>query len=122
MYIVLSDTLFKLHLVENGRLSLFKRDEITFLIHRKPDCKITPSIENNRGLTIQSSSQDLFKIIINRDQLNRNNEIGTQVTIRSNCDLEFQQIVRTFWAPLSPDEKTKTARIRLDSTRITTWR
>ena len=93
--------------------------QITFLIHRKPNCEIIPSIEE--GLTIQSSSQDLFKIIINRYELNRNYEIGTQVTIRSNCDLEFQRIIRIFWALLYSDERASTASIELDSTHIDTF-
>ena len=92
--------------------------QITFLIHRKPNCEIIPSIEDIRGLTIELPSQDLFKITINRYELNRNNEIGTQVTIRSNCDLEFQRIIRTLTIPVSlllPDEKVKTAYIQRDS-------
>ena len=66
MYIAPSETLFHLHLVEEERLSRFKRDEITFLIHRKPNCEIILSIENTRGLKVrQSLRQGLFKIIIN---------------------------------------------------------
>ena len=120
LYIVPSDTFFQLHLVEEEGRGRFKRDQITFSIHRKPNCEIIPSIEDTRGLTIQSSSQDLFKIIINRYELNRNNEIGTQVTVRSNCDLKFQRIIRTFWALLYSDERASTASIELDSTHIDT--
>ena len=117
LYIVPSGTLFRLYLVDDV---IGLRDQIIFFIHRKPNCEIIPSIEDIRGLTIESSSQDLFKITINRYEYN---EIGVPVvtTLRSNCDMEFQRIIRTFWATLSPDERTNTASIELDSPYIDTF-
>lgn len=112
LHIVPAHALFHLHTVQEG--TGLGRDRITIWIGRVPGCDLVPSRE---GLSMETLD-DMFKIQIDRAELNRKYPIGSEFGVRSSCDLSFQRIVRTFDAILTKDKRTAFARIRLDSNQV----